>query len=430
MENILEKALVLIVALVTLWYYLNLRLRMSISSLMLGYAGATVCFSYLLMPFSLAHYGIDFSSFYYHGYFVKSIALFALSFAAMLVLSNITSFVPGKKSPLNIVFRIANPDVFLLITGFFVFLGVVFLVYIYSAIGTAPFLVSDPISAKFYLFSQHKITSTLAVHFLSFSNALLIVYFLKVGRKNILSILLFVVSNFMLLTTMKRAPLLLPYFYLAVAWVLYSNKLKIKHLAVIGLIIFAGVGLWYVGDLSFTFSDFLTVFSSNVFVEPRELGRVFMDAGSRLEYSYGKTYVVGLFNVIPTSMWDLKRDYYIVRLVAGILGLDYDLSGVPRISMVGEAYINFGIVGVVIVSALFMAVVELVNNYYLFVQSLPLSKRDKMAIMIIIAVIVKDLLGFYGSGSSVFLFVYIKFLIVFCLIFWGSVKLYRYSTIN
>lgn len=430
MGNISEITLVLIVAFVTLWYYLNLRLRMSISSLILGYAGATVCFGYLLMPFSLAHYGIDFFSYYYHGYFMKSIALFVLSFGAMLGLSNIASPILRRKTPVNIVFRIANPDIFLLIVGFFIFLGVVFLVYIYNEIGTAPFLVSDPISAKFYLFSQHKITSTLAVNFLSFSNALLIIYFLKTGRKNILSILLFVISNVMLLTTMKRAPLLLPYFYLAVAWVLFSNKLKIKHLAVIGLIIFVGVGLWYVGDSSFSFSDFLTVFSSNVFVEPRELGRVFMDAGSRFEYSYGRTYVVGLFNVIPTSMWDLKRDYYIVRLVARILGLDYELSGVPRISMVGEAYMNFGIVGVFMVSALFMAVVELINNYYLFVQSLPLSKRDKMAIMIILAVIIKDLLGFYGSGSSVFLFVYIKLLIVFCLVFWGSVKLYRYSLIK
>jgi len=427
MEGVTETAAVAIIALFTVWFYLNLRRRMSISMLMLGYAGATVCFGYLLMPFSLSHYGIDFHSDYYRGYFMKSIALFALSFVSMLCVSAVVSYVIGRRTPARLVFRIANPDVFLLIVGLFILVGLVFLAYIYRDIGTAPILAPDPISAKFYLFSQHKITSTLAVNFLSFSNALLVIYFLKTRRKDVVSILMFVVSNLVLLTTMKRAPLLLPYFYLAVAWVLFSNRLKVKHLAVIGLIILTGVGLWYVGDQSFSLSNFMTVFSSNVFVEPRELGRVFMDADSRFEYSYGKTYLVGLFNVVPTSLWDLKRDYYIVRLVARILGLDYEMSGIPRISMVGEAYVNFGIAGVVLVSGVFMLAVELVNKYYLFVRALPLSRRDKMAVMVILAVVVRDLLGFYGSGSSVFLFVYIKLLVVFCLLFWGSVKLYRFT---
>ena len=430
MEIIAETALVSMIAAATAWFYLRLRRSMSISTLMLGYAGATVCFGYLMMPYSLAHYGIEFRSYYYQGYFMKSVALFALSFVSMLCLSSVASRMLGGRPPVRLVFRITNPDVFVLTVGFFILVGIAFLAYIYRDIGTAPILAPDPISAKFYLFAQHKITSTLAVNFLSFSNALLVIYFLKTRRKDVPSILMFVVSNLVLLTTMKRAPLLLPYFYLAVAWVLFSNRLRLKHLAVIGSIILAGVGLWYVGELSFSLSGFLSVFSSNVFVEPRELGRVFMDAGPRMEYSLGRTYVVGLFNVVPTSIWDLKRDYYIVRLVARVLGLDYEMSGVPRISMVGEAYLNFGIAGVVLVSGIFMFVVEAVNNYYLFVRSLPLSRRDKMAVMVILAVVVKDLLGFYGSGSSVFLFVYIKLLIAFCLLFWGSVKLYRYTRIE
>ncbi len=420
-----ETTFVASMILLTLVYFVHLKRKMSISHLILAYVAGTLGLGSLFLPLSVAMYGINFFSDYYHPYFTRAAALFTVSFGTMLLVRHTAGVRYGQRTPIRIIFRIANRQTFRWVVFFFIVLGTLLFLRIYASLGTAPLLAPDPINAKFYLFSEHKLASTLAVHFLSFSNTLLLIYFLKTRRKDPLCILLFVISNVVLLTTMKRAPLLLPYLYFVVSWVLIGQKLKLKHVAIIGLILLGGVSLWYVGKPDFNLPNFLMVATSNLFVEIREMGRILLASDNQFDYAYGRTFLVGLFNVVPASLWELKNEFYIVRYVAGILGLDYELSGIPRIGMVGEAYLNFGVVGIVLVSMFFFMLVEVVNKYYATLHALPLSRGDKMALMMMIAVVVKDLLGFYVSGSSIFLFIYIKLFIVLFLLFFGGIRLYR-----
>ncbi len=421
-----ETTFVAIMVLLTFVYVAHLKRDMSISHLLLGYVAGTVGFGALFLPLSAAMYGINFFSDYYHPYFTHAAVLFALSFGTMVLVRRTTGTADGQRSPIQILFRIGNPQIYRQVVFYFIFVGTLLMVKIYAALGTAPFLAPDPINAKFYLFSEYKLASTLAVHFLSFSNTLLLIYFLKTRRKDLLCILAFLVSNMVLLTTMKRAPLLLPYLYFVVAWVLIGRQLKFKHALVLSLIFLGGVSLWYVGKPDFSLPNFLIVFTSNLFVEVRELGRILLASDHQFDYAWGRTFLVGLLNVVPSSLWELKNDFYIVRFVADILGLDYERSGIPRIGMVGEAYLNFGVPGIVLVSTLFFLVVEVVNKYYVALHALPLSRGDKMALMMMIAVAVKDLIGFYVSGSSVFLFIYIKLFILFFLLLLGGIRVHRF----
>jgi hypothetical protein len=174
-----------------------------------------------------------------------------------------------------------------------------------------------------------------------------------------------VFATFALLLPLRRANLLTVVFVLLIAGALRSGKASLRRVAVGGMI-FVAYLLSQVVFVSLANVDRLSVeqiaaISGGALPEVRDLGWTIELIGD--ERLHGATFAQALVP-IPSFSSDVSQKYSLRAVTSRLIGLDMDRrTGGLRLTLPGEAYLNFDLFGPVIIGVLFgalCAVVEVV----------------------------------------------------------------------
>lgn len=250
---------------------------------------------------------------------------------------------------------------------------------------------------------------TLAINGLSTILFLQINYFLF-SYKKISFLKLFMNKNFLkllficitLFFTAKRGQLFFPIFISIIAFLIYKKK-SLKLSLVGGLLILITAISRNFSKLingDFVLEDVFMSLSTSFFVSVRELTRVlyFFNEGNH-NLLYGKTYIAGLFSFIPTSVNTLKANFNYMRYTSIISNQNPDDFGGMRSTYLGEAYVNFGQAGIIVLPVFFALTI------YIFHLLVKKYSYDSFIYYIATLWIFKMvILPIYENGSSMFLF--------------------------
>lgn len=254
---------------------------------------------------------------------------------------------------------------------------------------------------------------TLSINALSAILFLQINYFLSSYRK--ISIFkLFVNKKFLkllfifitLFFTAKRGQIFYPLFISLVAYLIYKKHLFKLAFWGSGFVIIVGISRNFSQILKgegFSLEHILMTLSTSFFVSVRELTRVLLAFdGNGHSFLYGKTYVAGFFSFIPTKINALKANYNYMRYTSIISNQDPNEFGGMRSTYLGEAYVNFGFIGVIVMPVIFAIFVYLLH---LFIKKY--SQNNFIYYIMVFWVFKILILPFYENGSSMFLFFFI-----------------------
>ncbi len=252
----------------------------------------------------------------------------------------------------------------------------------------------------FYTLSINALSTILFLQINYFLFTFKKVSFLKFFKnKKFLKMLFLTVTLFF---TAKRGQFYYPIFISVVAYLIYKRHLIKLVLISSFLIILVGVSRNFSeimkGELSLEHT--LMTLSTSFFVSVRELTRVifFFNEGNN-NYLFGKTYVAGFFSFIPTKINSLKANYNYMRYTSIISNQNPDDFGGMRSTYLGEAFVNFGSVGIIVLPiffALFVYIIHILIKKYAI---------DNFIYYIMVFWIFKILvMPFYENGSSMILF--------------------------
>ena len=224
-------------------------------------------------------------------------------------------------------------------------------------------------------------------------------FFKLLKNKKFLKMLFLTMTLFF---TAKRGQFYYPLFISIVAYLIYKRHLIKLVLTSSFLIILVGVSRNFSeiikGELSLEHT--LMTLSTSFFVSVRELTRVLFsfNEGSHA-YLFGKTYIAGFFSFIPTKINALKANYNYMRYTSIISGQNPDEFGGMRSTYLGEAFVNFGFAGIIVLPIFFSLFVYtihiLIKKYALnnFIYYIMVFWIFKILVM-----------PFYENGSSMILF--------------------------
>jgi len=135
-----------------------------------------------------------------------------------------------------------------------------------------------------------------------------------------------------------------------------EGKCSLIRLAFLGSGLFLGAvllgSLREGGDVTEALRNFLIhFFYGNQFSDTRDFAWIltFWDG----EYLYGKTYLAALLSFIPRFLSPLRQEWSISMYTNGLTGFDSELMPGLRPGLFGEAFLNFGYVGVIFFGFLF-----------------------------------------------------------------------------
>lgn len=224
-------------------------------------------------------------------------------------------------------------------------------------------------------------------------------FFKLFKNKNFLKILFLTISLFF---TAKRGQFYYPIFISIVSYLIYKRHIIKLLLTSSFLIILVGVSRNFSeiikGELSLEHT--LMTLSTSFFVSVRELTRVlfFFNEGNH-SYLFGKTYIAGFFSFIPTKINSLKANYNYMRYTSIISNQNPDDFGGMRSTYLGEAFVNFGYIGILLLPiffAIFVYIIHIlikkysINNFIYYIMVFWIFKILVMP--------------FYENGSSMILF--------------------------
>jgi len=163
---------------------------------------------------------------------------------------------------------------------------------------------------------------------------------LWVVRKHKIDYLTYAVGFIALLLTLRRASMLS---VLLVPIIVRSEKVNFRKLAVVFLVL---ISVYSASQIVFLNADKDSAVSAmaSAFPETRDLGWVMASMDGK--YLYGSTFVQP-FDPLPTFLSDWKQTHTMEYVTANLLGFDplkRDFGGL-RLTMAGEAYMNFWILG-------------------------------------------------------------------------------------
>lgn len=406
------------------------------STIYVTYFLLTVVFGYLFLGFSLENPTVKIEFAKFENNFInknlnKSFLLYSTAFTCFFmgfllfpkqfpkIINSISDVVKEKKLTTRS----------LIIVIFYGLLGGTGIIYTLLKVGVVPLFDPDPLSAKHFLkitdkFLPYRPLYMISYMFLMISTTILIYFFIKTSHKKRAFIVLLIIffQLFILLLTMKRALVLGPFVSISIAYVLVGRS-GIKGLLMTSLcIIIIGTSMEYIGKPKVPVEegehipqDFMQRMSNNFFVEPRELARVLVKWESKeMNFLYGKSYLASFLGVVPSSRSDFKSKYNIGRFTLSVLGYNPAEGAIPRIGYVGEAYLNFGWIGIIFVSFIFGIIVKLIDNVYIALRYRTQSALWSMLVLWLM--LLEPSLGFFGAGSSEFAFVGFTFLLLLPLI--------------
>jgi oligosaccharide repeat unit polymerase len=224
-------------------------------------------------------------------------------------------------------------------------------------------------------------------------------FFKLLKNKKFLKMLFLIITLFF---TAKRGQFYYPLFISIVAYLIYKRHLIKLVLTSSFLIFLVGVSRNFSeiikGEISLEHT--LMTLSTSFFVSVRELTRVlfFFNEGNN-SFLFGKTYIAGFFSFIPTKINALKANYNYMRYTSIISNQNPDDFGGMRSTYLGEAFVNFGDVGIIVLPiffALFVYIIHIlikkyaVNNFIYYIMVFWVFKILVMP--------------FYENGSSMILF--------------------------
>jgi hypothetical protein len=263
----------------------------------------------------------------------------------------------------------------------------------------------------FYTLSINGISTILflQINYFLFSFKKISFYKLLINKKFLKMFFLTITLFF----TAKRGHLYYPLFISIIAYLIYKRHLFKLVLTSSSLIVLIGVSRNFSeiikGQLSLEHT--LMTLSTSFFVSVRELTRVlfFFNEGDH-SYLFGKTYIAGFFSFIPTKINSLKANYNYMRYSSIISNQNPDEFGGMRSTYIGEAFVNFGFVGIILIPiffALFVYTTHIlikkysVNNFIYYIMVFWIFKMLVMP--------------FYENGSSMILFFLITvFFMIIC----------------
>lgn len=253
----------------------------------------------------------------------------------------------------------------------------------------------------FYTFGQHILTVTGFV-------ILLYIFSIKSFKRISLFVPLYITTFLCLLLTAKRGELLYPFAMLIGSLILLS-KIKQSDIFKIALVAFIAACLVLILDpsykrlfthkmcsgiysvlkidsVSFKRSEYsenreklsekasykvfsgrrwLKVLVDTFGIQVRETARLlyhFSDKGEK--FYYGKTFLAGTLSFIPTTLFPFKERNYFGRVTQRLFDNNPETSGGPNIGLIGESYVNFGYVGVIVFPFLIGILVWYVDKLY------------------------------------------------------------------
>jgi hypothetical protein len=257
-------------------------------------------------------------------------------------------------------------------------------------------------------------------------------------KKTAIYLFLFLVSSFSLLLTMKRGEIFLP-FTIYIGGLILLNRIKISQIALMILILIClafildpaqskrpltklvcGNSLREVSNLSgkspspnlrsnIQLTDLVkklnqktSSFVLNSFcVQVRDSSRLLYNfTKQKGSYLYGKTFIAGMLGFIPTSIFSFKEENQIGRVTLRLFGLNPETSGGPRIGIIGESYINFGITGVLIIPGILGLFVWFIDKYYMWIYENDSGEHKLLHMSFMYIILSHFCTGIYLDGSG------------------------------
>lgn len=164
-----------------------------------------------------------------------------------------------------------------------------------------------------------------------------------------------------------RVVLVSPLLTIVMFLLLVQPSLKLTH-CVFGLILLFCFTIFLsllradtaTGNVTYSFlSFFAEILYGNTFSDLRDFSWVL--TGFHDDFLYGKTYLSGIFSMIPSSWWDFRDTYGIGKITNYYAGIQFEHFGI-RIGVFGEPYLNFGWAGVVAVGLILGYLLNRVNK--------------------------------------------------------------------
>lgn len=237
--------------------------------------------------------------------------------------------------------------------------GALLVALVYARIGLIPLLADSPGRARYFnyqLSSDYLLDEWLvsrALDLLTF--ALPLVVASALWRKKWLDLLLSVVGMAALLVPLRRANLMSAFFVLLVMHTLRTGRAQLKHAVVVLLLIggyaisqFVFINIISAGEFE---TDAGVAVAGSALPEVRDLGWTLgLMHDERL---YGTTFLQSLVPV-PSLLSNFSQTHSLRAVTSRLIGLEAERStGGLRLTLAGEAYLNFGYFGPVILGALF-----------------------------------------------------------------------------
>jgi len=261
----------------------------------------------------------------------------------------------------------------------------------------------------FYTLSINGLSTILFLQINYFLFSFKKVSFLKlIKNKKFLKLFFLTITLFF---TAKRGQFYYPIFISIVAYLIYKRHLVKLVLTSSFLIVLVGVSRNFSEVIKgeFSLEHTLMALSTSFFVSVRELTRVlfFFNDGDN-SYLFGKTYIAGFFSFIPTRINSLKANYNYMRYTSIISNQNPDDFGGMRSTYLGEAFVNFGFVCIVLLPIFFALFVYIIH---IFIKKYAIN--DFIYYLMVFWVFKVLVMPFYENGSSMILFFLITILFMF-----------------
>jgi len=271
-------------------------------------------------------------------------------------------------------------------------------------------------------FTKYRPFYTLSINMLSVFLFIQISFFIKESnKKKFFQLFKIVLLILLLIATGKRGQVFFPLFITGLSFLLYKKKyISLLFLIIFTMILGSLLRIGFNNISLFSLKELYQSFSSSFFVSIRELTRLlsfFNDS-----YLYGLTYIADFTSFIPTSIYSFKDKYNFMRYITYLSGEDPNLFGGMRATYIGEAYINFGIIGITLISIIF-SLVLIVLQKILSKNSIYQSFEYYLLLFWSVKMVV---LPFFENGSAMFLFFLITlFAFVTVTLFNKTIKVFK-----
>jgi oligosaccharide repeat unit polymerase len=203
---------------------------------------------------------------------------------------------------------------------------------------------------------------------------------------------------FILILAGRRGQAIMP-IVVFLTFLYFSGKLRLKLIIFwLPVLLLISILLWVPTWRGLNLSLILRALSFTFFRSPSEFARILLQADLTNfgieDYYFGLSFVAAFLSFIPSSLWAF-RDFSIGKLAVIFLGGNPDHSGGPQIGLVGEGFLNGGILGIIICGFLYGFLCKRLDNFN------ARTTNQKPLLKVYIMLVFWTLYSLFLSGSGV-----------------------------